>query len=53
MNWTIIVTMAILAIALVIFLIIRNQKDEKKFEEQMNDEPKPQSEKDIELTNLK
>ena len=35
------------AIALIIFLIVRNQKDEKKFEQQLNDDyPKTKDEED-------
>ena len=33
MNWAIILPFGILVIALIIFLIKRNQKDEKDFEE--------------------
>ena len=33
MNWAIILPFGILAIALIVFLIKRNQKDEKDFEE--------------------
>ena len=45
MNWPIIIIVAVLALALVAFLIIRNQKDEKKFEETvMNDYPHPRDE---------
>ena len=45
MNWPIIIIVAVLALALVVFLIIRNQKDEKKFEQTiMNDYPHPRDE---------
>ena len=45
MNWPIIIIVAIVALALVAFLIIRNQKDEKKFEKTiMNDYPHPRDE---------
>lgn len=41
MNWLILIIFGIIAIALIVFLIIRNQKDEKKFEKQLdNDYPK-------------
>jgi hypothetical protein len=41
MNWTIIILVAIGAIALVVFLVKRNIKDEKEFEGQLkNDYPK-------------
>ncbi|MEN9571063.1 MAG: hypothetical protein RL172_2294 [Bacteroidota bacterium] len=42
MNITVIIIVAILAIALIIFLIKRNVKDETEFEEQLkNDYSKP------------
>jgi hypothetical protein len=42
MNWLIIIIAGILAIALIVFLVRRNQKDEKQFEKQLdNDYPKP------------
>lgn len=45
MNWFIIIPFGIAMITLVIFLVWRNQKDEKKFEEQLkNDYTKPASE---------
>ena len=45
MNWSIIIIVAVVALALVTFLIIRNQKDEKKFEQTiMNDYPHPRDE---------
>ncbi len=47
MNWTIIIIVGILAVSLLVFLIIRNQKDEAEFEKkQNNDYPKPKDEKD-------
>ncbi len=46
MNWTIIILVSIGAIALVIFLIRRNMKDEAAFEDQLkNDYPKPSNDK--------
>ncbi|MBL7702529.1 MAG: LPXTG cell wall anchor domain-containing protein [Ferruginibacter sp.] len=36
MNWTVLIIFGIAAIALVIFLVVRNKKDEKDFEEQIN-----------------
>jgi hypothetical protein len=46
MNWTIIILVSIGAIALVVFLVRRNMKDETAFEEQLkNDYPKPTDEK--------
>jgi hypothetical protein len=42
MNWIIIILVSIGAIALVVFLIRRNMKDETAFENQLkNDYPKP------------
>ena len=38
MNWYILIPFGIAAIALIIFLIVRNQKDEKKFEKHLNDD---------------
>lgn len=45
MNWTVIIVVGLAAIALIIFLIMRNQKDEKEFEEAVdNDYRKPTAE---------
>lgn len=42
MNWLILIPVGLALVALVIFLIKRNQKDEAAFEEQLNnDYPKP------------
>ncbi|MEP7254848.1 MAG: hypothetical protein ABI666_03675 [Ferruginibacter sp.] len=38
MNWFILIPVGIALIALVTFLVMRNQKDEKKFEQQMNND---------------
>lgn len=38
MNWTVLILFSIAAIALIVFLVVRNQKDEKKFEEQTNND---------------
>jgi hypothetical protein len=35
MNWPVLIIVGIAALALVIYLIVRNQKDEKSFEEQL------------------
>lgn len=49
MNWTILIIFGIAVIALIIFLVVRNQKDEKEFEHQLkNDYPKPTIEKEDE-----
>ncbi len=54
MSWLIIIIVGILAIALIVFLIIRNQKDENEFEEKLNnDYAKPRNEEgDIEIDEL-
>jgi preprotein translocase subunit YajC len=40
MNWLIIIIVGIFAVALIVFLVIRDQKDEKKFEKELdNDYP--------------
>jgi FtsZ-interacting cell division protein ZipA len=54
MNWLILIIVGILAIALIAFLIIRNQKDEKEFIKELdNDYPKPRSQDgDIEIDEL-
>ena len=47
MNLPLILIIAILAFALVLFLIIRNKKDKNRFEKQIdNDYPKPKHVKD-------
>lgn len=38
MNWPVIIIFGIAAIALIIFLVLRNQKDEKQFENQFKDD---------------
>ena len=38
MNWYIIVIIGVLVIGLITFLIYRNQKDEKKLSEKLNDD---------------
>lgn len=51
MNWIIIVVFGIAIILLLYFLIKTNQKDEKKYEEDMNENyPKPKERiKDIDI----
>ena len=51
MDWPLIITVALAALAVAIFLFVINLKDEKKFEKQIeNDYPKRTSEKsDLEL----
>jgi large-conductance mechanosensitive channel len=55
MNWLIIIIVGILAIALIVFLVIRNQKDEKEFEKELdNDYTKPNGEEgNIEIDELR
>ena len=36
MNWTVIILIGIAVIVLIVFLVIRNQKDEKRFEKQLD-----------------
>lgn len=38
MNWYILIPFGIAAIALIVFLVKRNQKDEKQFEQQLKDD---------------
>lgn len=54
MNWPVIIVVGLAALALIIFLIVRNQKDEKEFEEAVdNDYRKPTAEAtDIETDDI-
>lgn len=36
MNWAVIILVGIAVIILIVFLVIRNQKDEKRFEKQLD-----------------
>ena len=38
MNWTVLIFFGIGAVALIILLVMRNQKDEKIFEDQVNND---------------
>ena len=51
MNWPLIIIVGIAVLALIIFLFVRNLKDEKKLEKQIeNDYQKPRNDKgDIEI----
>ena len=51
MNWLVLIPVGIGAVALIVFLIMRNIKDEKKFEDQLkNDYRKPRDDEgDIEI----
>ncbi len=55
MKWPLIVLFGLIAIALIVFLVVRNQKDEKEFENQLkNDYRKPpDKEGDIEVDDTK
>lgn len=54
MNWLILIIFGILAIALIVFLVLRNQKDEKDFERDLNNDfPKRKSDEgDIDIDDL-
>jgi len=54
MSWLTIIIVGLLITALLIFLIFRNLKDEKKFEKELdNDYPKPLAEEgEIEIDEL-
>jgi protein-S-isoprenylcysteine O-methyltransferase Ste14 len=46
MNWIILTIFGIAVILLIVFLVVRNKKDEEDFEEQLKDDyPKPINEK--------
>ena len=38
MNWTVIIIVGIALVALIVFLVQRNVKDEKEFEQQQNND---------------
>lgn len=38
MNWTALIIVALLLKALVVFIILKNIKDEKEFEQQLNED---------------
>lgn len=49
MNWTILIIFGVAIIALIIFLVVRNKKDEIEFEDQLkNDYRKPINDKEDE-----
>lgn len=53
MNWTLIIIVGVCAIALIIFLVMRNQKDESEYEENLkNDYHKPNAE-DVDIDSNK
>ena len=50
MNWAVIILVGIAVIVLIVFLVIRNQKDEKRFEKQLDSDihkKDPEQETDI------
>lgn len=50
MNWFILIPFCVIAIALIIFLILRNQKDEKIFEKEKDEVlPNKKNEGDIDI----
>lgn len=55
MNWNIIIPVGVLLIILVVFLIVRNIKDERQLKDQLNkDYKKPREEEgDIEIDEQK
>lgn len=38
MNWPVLIIFGIAAVALIVFLVVRNQKDERKVEDQLNND---------------
>jgi FtsZ-interacting cell division protein ZipA len=46
MNWGILIPVGIALIALIVFLVIRNRKDEKEFEKQINSDYHKSKEKE-------
>jgi uncharacterized membrane-anchored protein YhcB (DUF1043 family) len=46
MNWPLIIITGVLLIALIVFLVRRNIKDEKKLEKELNDSTHDSKEKD-------
>lgn len=38
MNWTVIIIVGVLLLALLVFMIRKNQKDEREFEQQLNND---------------
>lgn len=45
MNWPVLIVVGIAAVGLIVFLVVRNNKDEKQFEKQLNNDfTKPKEE---------
>ena len=38
MNWPLIIVFGVAAVALIVFLVVRNQKDEREFENQLKND---------------
>jgi large-conductance mechanosensitive channel len=38
MNWNILIPVGVVLVALIVFMVLRNIKDEKKFEKQLNED---------------
>ncbi|MEP7322915.1 MAG: hypothetical protein ABI761_13400 [Saprospiraceae bacterium] len=49
MNWNIIIVVGVIALALIIFLVNRNLKDEKSFENQLNEDYRKTKDEEDEL----
>lgn len=49
MNWPFMILFGIAVIALIVFLVVRNLKDEKKFENQLNHDYRKSTEEDGEV----
>jgi hypothetical protein len=52
MNWNIIILISIAVIALIIFLIRRNMKDEEKFEDQLKEDYQKPRDTDVNDTSV-
>ena len=38
MNWTVLIIVGVIGIVIIVFTIMRNQKDEKEFEQEINND---------------
>jgi flagellar biosynthesis/type III secretory pathway M-ring protein FliF/YscJ len=47
MNWLLLIFFGIAVVALIIFLVIRNVKDEKQFEDQLNNDYHKQKNEEV------
>lgn len=48
-DWSIVISVAVLVIAIIAYIIIRNKKDEKDLEKQIIDEENPVKEEDTDI----